>query len=138
MGSEYNVLIWSTAQNKWVNTYLYFPTEPPGDNPSPAPGSTTTIIEESGAQVESVNFEPTSGYQELFPANSIFPTNETWYTDDGKTKKIIEKDITWNGVNPTIIIYKIYGVDGISITQTIQDTISYYKIFKQRITRIIL
>ncbi|HEY5268100.1 MAG TPA: hypothetical protein VII94_03120 [Candidatus Saccharimonadales bacterium] len=132
MASEYNVMIWSVTEQKWISTYLYFPSESPGEVIN------ETIINEYGSTVESTNFEPTSGYQELLPVDSIFPTNETWYTDNTKTKKIIEKDFTWQGVVPTVIIYKLYATDGITITQTIQDTITYSSIFEQSITRTIL
>ena len=136
MASEYNVLIWSVTENKWVKTLLYFPTPLPDDDtllPSipdndPPPSS----------PVESVNFEPTFGYQEFLPINSIFPTSETWYTDISKSKKIIEKDYIWSGAVPITIVYKLYATDGITITQTIQDEITYNRIFEQSVIRTIL
>jgi len=138
MSSEYNVKIWSMTEEKWIDTYIYFPDEPAQDNPSPAPGSSITVTSQTSSSLESLNFEPISGYQELTPINSIFPTKETWYTDSNKIKKIVEKDITWNGVVPSVIIYILYAADGVTVSRTVKDTITYRdKIFKQSVTRII-
>jgi hypothetical protein len=139
MSSEYNVKIWSVTEEKWVDTYIYFPDEPAQDHPSPAPGSSITIINEVSSSLESLNFEPTSGYQELTPTDSIFPTKEVWYTSSDKIKKIVEKNITWSGVVPTVIVYNLYAADGVTISPPLQDTISHPDtIFKPTITRVII
>ena len=55
-----------------------------------------------------------------------FPTSMTWYTDNTKTNKIVEKTITRNSSNiPTSIIWKAYDVDGVTVLATVTDTITY-------------
>src|ERR1035437_1124658 len=118
MLNEQPILIWSAAQNKWISTLIYFTNQP---------ATTTNIKDIDGANdtsstsvpqtTPSLNPEPNpnSGYQELLPLGTIFPTTETWYTDAGKTKKIVEKNITWHNAVPTVILYKTYAADGITI-----------------------
>ena len=78
----------------------------------------------------------TSGaYREI--TGTIFPTSVIWYTDSGKTDKIVEKNITWTGVNPTTIEWKVYDTDGSSVLATVSDSISYSTIFETNRTRTI-
>lgn len=49
----------------------------------------------------------------------------TWYTSAAKTAKILEKNITYTGVNPTTIEYKVYDTDGSTVLATSTDTITY-------------
>jgi hypothetical protein len=128
--NEQPIMIWSPTENKWISTYLYFTDQPATttnildiDNGYTPPASTVSTT----PNAFSPNFSPTSGYQVLLPLGSFFPTTEIWYTDSSKTAKIVEKDITWSGIVPTTIVYKLYAADGITIAQEIQDVISYTK-----------
>lgn len=78
----------------------------------------------------------TGAYREV--TGTIFPTAIIWYTDSGKTDKIVEKNITWTGVNPTTIQWKIYDGDpSNTLLATITDTISYSGIYETSRTRAI-
>jgi hypothetical protein len=80
----------------------------------------------------------TSGaYKETLPAASIFPTSVIWWESSSKLKKIVEKTITWTGVNPTTIEWEIYDTDGSTVLATITDAISYSGIFETTRTRTI-
>lgn len=67
-------------------------------------------------------------YREV--TGTIFPTAIIWYTDSGKTDKIVEKTITWTGINPTTIEWKMYATDGSTVLATVTDTITYSGIFE--------
>lgn len=55
-----------------------------------------------------------------------FPTNITWYIDNIKSKKIIEKIIIRNNIHmPIIITWNVYNIDGVSVMNTVSDTITY-------------
>lgn len=78
----------------------------------------------------------TSGaYREI--TGTVFPTSIVWYTDSTKTDKIVEKNITWTGINPTTIEWKIYDTDGSSVLATVSDSISYSTVFETNRTRTI-
>lgn len=68
---------------------------------------------------------------------AVFPTSIIWYTDSGKTDKIVEKNITWSGVTPTIIEWKMYDDDGSTLLATVSDAITYSGIFETSRTRTI-
>lgn len=65
-------------------------------------------------------------FKTITPTSSPFPTNIIWWIDNTQTQKIVEKLITYN-VNqvPIIITVNVYDTDGITIVQTITDTITY-------------
>ena len=78
-----------------------------------------------------------SVYKEVLPAGNIFPTSITWYIDNTKTQKIIEKLITWQIPVPTNITYNMYNPDGVTIAQSCTDTITYVNtIFETSRTRV--
>ena len=64
-----------------------------------------------------------SAYKEV--TGTIFPTSVIWYTDSGKTEKIVEKNITWNGVVPSEIEWVLYDTDGGTALVTVTDAITY-------------
>lgn len=67
-----------------------------------------------------------------------FPTNITWYTDGTLTKKIVEKQITYNpNKSPATIYWAVYAVDGSTVLATAQDTINYTGAFEINRTRIV-
>lgn len=76
-------------------------------------------------------------YREQLPSGNIFPTSVTWYTDSGKTDKIVERLVTWSGVNVTQDKWKIYDTDGSTVLWTITDAISYSGIVETVRTRTI-
>jgi hypothetical protein len=76
-------------------------------------------------------------YKEILPSAAVFPTSVIWWESSSKLKKIVEKLITWTGVNPTTIIWKIYDTDGTTVLATVTDAISYSGIFETTRTRTI-
>lgn len=72
-------------------------------------------------------------YREM--AGTVFPTSIIWYTDSGKTDKIVEKNVTWTGVNPTTIEWKMYATDGSTVLATVSDVITYSGVFETSRTR---
>lgn len=68
---------------------------------------------------------------------TVFPTALVWYTDSGKTDKIVERLITWSGVNATADKWKVYDTDGSTVLWTISDTINYSGVFEINRTRTI-
>jgi hypothetical protein len=66
----------------------------------------------------------TGAYREVI--GIPFPTNITWYVDNTKSKKIIEKIIVRNNSKmPIGITWNIFNVDGITVLNSIVDTIIY-------------
>lgn len=54
-----------------------------------------------------------------------FPTAVTWYDKPGLGRvKIVEKLLTWTGVNPATITWNMYDAAG-AVLVTVTDTISY-------------
>ena len=68
---------------------------------------------------------------------TVFPTAVIWYTDSGKTDKIVERLITWSGATATVDKWKIYDTDGSTVLWTVSDAISYSGIFETNRTRTI-
>lgn len=66
---------------------------------------------------------------------TVFPTKELWKRAD--TTKLVEKNITWTGVNPTTIEWIMYDTDGSTVLATVTDTISYSGVFETGRTRAI-
>ena len=79
----------------------------------------------------------TGAFREVLPVADPFPTSVIWWTDSGKTEKIVEKTITYTGVNPTTIEWEIYDTDGSTVLATVTDTISYSGVFETSRTRAI-
>lgn len=66
----------------------------------------------------------TGAFKEIL--DQPFPSSVTWYKDNTKQQKIVEKLIIRNGdQNPISIIWNMYDDDGITIIHTITDTITY-------------
>ena len=80
----------------------------------------------------------TSGaYKETLPSASLFPTSVIWWESSSKLKKIVERTLTWTGVNLTTDQWKVYDTDGSTVLATITDAISYSGIFETTRTRTI-
>ena len=76
-------------------------------------------------------------FRELLPASSPFPTSLIWWESAAKLKKIVEVTISYSGVNPDIIEWKMYDTDGSTVLITVTDTVSYSGVFETTRTRAI-
>ena len=74
-------------------------------------------------------------YKEV--TGTTFPTAIIWYVDNTKADKIVEKTITWTGVNATSIVWKIYDDDGSTVLATVTDAVTYSGIYEMSRTRTI-
>ncbi len=75
--------------------------------------------------------------KEILPSGSPFPSQEIWWTDVSKTKKIVELTLTRDSnKNPSVEEWKIYDFGG-SVIRTITDTISYSGVFETGRVRVI-
>lgn len=74
----------------------------------------------------------TSGaFKETLPAGDPFPTSEIWWTNAGKTDKIVEVTITRNSnKTPATEQWKMYDTNGITVLATVTDTYSYQGVFE--------
>jgi len=75
-------------------------------------------------------------YREV--TGGVKPTSITWYTDDTKADKIVEKVLTWTGVNVTTIQWAIYDDDGSTVLASVTDVITYSGIFETSRARMIV
>jgi hypothetical protein len=65
-------------------------------------------------------------FKETLPFGSPFPTSVTWYLDVAKTKKLVEKFITYSPTKQvTQIHWNMYDFDGVTIVHTVIDDITY-------------
>jgi len=77
-------------------------------------------------------------YKETLPIRSAFPASMIWYIDATKSKKLIEKLITYNSNNfPITIVWNMYNFDGVTIVHSVTDTIVYSSGFESTRTRTI-
>jgi len=77
-------------------------------------------------------------YLETLPAASPFPTSAIWWTDSGKTQKIVENTVVYNA-NKTVATdtWIAYDTDGTTVLATVVDTITYSGVFETSRTRAI-
>jgi hypothetical protein len=64
---------------------------------------------------------------------TVFPTQVLWRRADAT--KLVEKNTTWTGVNPTTIQWKMYATDGTTVLATVTDTVTYSGVFETGRTR---
>lgn len=77
-------------------------------------------------------------YRETLPVGNPFPTSIVWWESSAKIKKLVEKTLTRNdNQDPTIIAWKVYDTDGITILATMTDTITYSGPFETTRTRVL-
>jgi len=76
-------------------------------------------------------------YRENLPTGNPFVTSVTWYDDNTKVKKLVQKLITYTGVLATQVQWKMYDVDGSTVLATVTDAITYSGIFESDRTRTI-
>jgi hypothetical protein len=79
----------------------------------------------------------TGAYRENTPSPDPFPTAVIWYDDNTKTKKLVEKLITYTGPVATQVQWKMYDTDGATVLATVTDAISYSGVFETSRTRTI-
>jgi hypothetical protein len=77
----------------------------------------------------------TGAYKET--TGTVFPSSIIWWESSGKTKKIVERLLTWTGVNLTTDQWKMYDTDGSTVLATVTDAISYSGVFETNRTRTI-
>jgi len=77
-------------------------------------------------------------FKEVLPTGNPFPTSITWYLDVAKTKKLVEKFVTYNANKfPIVLHWNMYNYDGVTIIHTVIDTITYSTAFESTRTRAI-
>lgn len=76
-------------------------------------------------------------YREQLPSGSIFPTSIIWWESSSKLKKIVERTLTWTGVNVTTSVWEVYDTDGSTVLATVSDSISYTGVVETTRTRTI-
>lgn len=76
-------------------------------------------------------------YREQLPSGSIFPTSIIWWESSSKVGKIVERTLTWTGVNVTTDEWKVYDTDGSTLLATVSDSISYSGVVETTRTRTI-
>lgn len=82
---------------------------------------------------------PSGMYREILQNSNNLPTSFTWYIDSSKTQKIVEKNIIYNSIFPTKIIWRVFDVDGVTVLHTVEDNIEYINnIFEVSRTRNII
>lgn len=74
-------------------------------------------------------------YKEVTPAGPS-PTSIIWWASTAKTNKIVELIVTWSGVFPTWMVWKVYDVAG-ALLATVSDAITYSGAFESTRTRTI-
>ena len=80
-------------------------------------------------------------FREMLPTGNPFPTSIIWYLDTGKTKKLVEKFITYNAnKTPHTIQWNMYDFDGVTLIHTVIDTFTYTgsSVFEDSRTRTII
>lgn len=82
------------------------------------------------------------GYREISYVANTHPivASVIWYTDSGKTIKLVEKDYTYGSIKilPIKVTLKLYdGTVSNVLKKTIEDTITYDKVFESSRSRII-
>lgn len=95
-------------------------------------GTTATITVETNLRrlLFYINEGPAEGYTGSYKeiSGSVFPDSVTWYTDSGKTKKIVEKTLSYavsGNIRPTPIVWNLYDEDGSTVLIKVTDDILY-------------
>jgi len=75
-----------------------------------------------------------SAYREI--TGTLFPSAIIWWESSSKLKKIVERLLTWTGIDLTTDQWKMYDTDGSSVLATVTDTVSYSGVFETSRTRV--
>jgi hypothetical protein len=54
---------------------------------------------------------------------TVYPSQNLWRRADAT--KLVEQNITWTGITPTTVEWKVYDTDGSTVLATVTDTITY-------------
>jgi hypothetical protein len=77
-------------------------------------------------------------FKETLPSADPFPTSEIWWESAAKTEKIVELAITRDAQKkPTTEVWQMYDTDGVTVLETVTDTIAYTGPFETTRTRAI-
>lgn len=76
-----------------------------------------------------------SGATKTIAGSIVFPTQILWRRAD--TTKLVEQNITWTGPTPTVVQWRMYAADGVTVLATVTDTITYSGAFETGRTRAI-
>jgi len=76
-------------------------------------------------------------YKETLPTGNPFPTSYIWWVDNTKVHKIVELTVTRSGPLPVVEVWEMYDTDGVSVLETVTDTITYSGVFEIDRTRVI-
>jgi len=80
-----------------------------------------------------------AAFAETLPAGDPFPTEIIWWTDATKTKRVADLLLTRDvEMKPTQERWRTYRQDGVTVAQTVTDTITYSgAIFEATRTRVV-
>jgi len=71
-------------------------------------------------------FETGAFKEKTYPLLSSWPSSVTWYVNSTKTQKIVEVLYNRNVIQQsTSSVWKIYGQDGLTVSATVTDAITY-------------
>ena len=77
-------------------------------------------------------------FKETLPSADPFPTSETWWESAAKLEKIVQLTITRDAQKkPTTEVWQMYDTDGVTVLETVTDTIVYSGPFEATRTRAI-
>lgn len=103
-----------TGKTNWYDT-------PSGSGGGSGPADLSRML------IAFIDDGPVEGYSGGFReiVGAPWPTSITWYTDQSKTAKIVEKLITRNSDQaPTMIVWRLYDADGVTPLISSTDTIA--------------
>ena len=83
------------------------------------------------------------GYREIeyMPSNPVIPSKVKWYIDSSKAVLLVEKEFTYGAskIMPSQVTLKLYsGTPENSLKRTINDSISYNRVFEVSRTRTVI
>jgi hypothetical protein len=76
-------------------------------------------------------------FREVLPSGAVFPTSVIWWESAAKAEKIVEQTVTYTGVFPSAVEWKMYDADGSTVVATVTDNITYSGVFETSRTRTI-
>jgi hypothetical protein len=103
-------------------------------------GDTIPSTGASRRLIEFIDSGPAEGFAGAYreTTGGPFPTGVTWWTNAGKTDRIVELTITRDaGQRPTVEVWELYDADGSTVLLTATDTIAYSGGFEASRTRVI-
>lgn len=69
-------------------------------------------------------------------SSTPFPSGTVWWTDNTRTRRVVDSVITRNSVKlPVTIRWRAYATDGTTVVESYTDTITYNGVFETSRTR---